>query len=104
MPGNRAGSQVEGLESKCEKSYFIHTIPSQLPVKNFWFQHFFQFCCCKSQRTFWKNLNPDFQVWLLFFVQDLLYSKKNVAEFDAELIGTNFKIQKEKIKSSHALF
>ena len=40
LPGNMVGSQVKGLESKFNKSYFIHTIPGQLPVKKFWFQHF----------------------------------------------------------------
>ena len=30
---NRAGSQVKGLESKFDKTYFIHAIPGQLPVK-----------------------------------------------------------------------
>ena len=27
LPGNRAGSQVKGVESKFNKNYFIHTIP-----------------------------------------------------------------------------
>ena len=38
--------------------------------KNFWLQHF-QFCSYRSQRTFQKNINPDFQVWLLFLVPRL---------------------------------
>ena len=37
LPGNTAGSQVKGVESKCDKYYFIHTIPDQLPIKKFWF-------------------------------------------------------------------
>ena len=67
-PGNRAGSQVKGLESKL--------IPGQLPVKNFWFQHFFQFCGYRSQKTFQKKFHSNFQVWLLFLVQRLPFSEK----------------------------
>ena len=40
LPGNRAGSQARGVESKFDKYYFIHTIPGQLPVKTFWFKYF----------------------------------------------------------------
>ena len=34
-PGNRAVSQVKGVESRFGKYYFIQTIPGQLPVKTF---------------------------------------------------------------------
>ena len=27
LPGNRVGSPVKGLESKLDKTYFIHTVP-----------------------------------------------------------------------------
>ena len=64
----QGGFTVQELESKL--------IPGQLPVKNFWFQHFFQFCGYRSQRTFQKNFHSNFQVWLLFLVQRLLFSKK----------------------------
>ena len=40
LPGNRAGSQVKGLESKFDKYFFIHMIPGQLPIKKFWFKYF----------------------------------------------------------------
>ena len=40
LPGNRAGSQVKGLESKFDKYYFIHTILGQLDVKKFGFKYF----------------------------------------------------------------
>ena len=36
---NKVGSHVKESESKFDISYFIHTIPGQLPVKNFFFQH-----------------------------------------------------------------
>ena len=39
LPGNRVKSQVRGLESKFDRSFFIHTIPVQLPVKKSWFKH-----------------------------------------------------------------
>ena len=62
LPENRTQSQVKGLESKFDKSYFIHTIPNEVPVKKFCFQ----FCSYRSQRLFQKKFNPDFQVWLAF--------------------------------------
>ena len=37
---NRARSQVKAVESKFDKYNFIHTIPSQLPVKKNWFKYF----------------------------------------------------------------
>ena len=40
LPGNRAGSQVKGVEARFDKFYFIHTIPGQLPVKKLWFKYF----------------------------------------------------------------
>ena len=40
LPGNRAGSQVKGVESKFDKYYFIHTILGQIFVKKFWFKYF----------------------------------------------------------------
>ena len=40
LPGNRAGSQVKGKESKFGKHYFFHTTPGHLPVKKFWFKYF----------------------------------------------------------------
>ena len=64
LPGNRVGSQVKGIESKY---YFIHRIPGQLPVKKFG-SNIFQFCGYRSQRTFQKIFNPDFQIWLVFLV------------------------------------
>ena len=39
-PGNRAESEVKGVELKFKKYYFIHTIPGQLPVKKVWFKYF----------------------------------------------------------------
>ena len=62
LPENRKQSQIKGLESKFDKSYFIHTILDEVPVKKFWFQ----FCSYRSQRLFQKEFNPDFQVWLAF--------------------------------------
>ena len=40
LSGNRAGSQVKGVELKFDNYYFIHKIPGQLPVKIFWFKYF----------------------------------------------------------------
>ena len=40
LTGNRAGSQVKGLESKFDKYFFMYTILVQLPVKKFWFKYF----------------------------------------------------------------
>ena len=51
LAGNRAGSQVQGVESNFDKYYFIHTTPGPLPVKNFRL-NIFQFCGCRPRRTF----------------------------------------------------
>ena len=47
----------------------IHTVPGQLPVKKIG-SNIFQFFSGGyiSQRTFLKNFNPDFQIWLVFLV------------------------------------
>ena len=62
----------------------------------------FQFCGYRSQRTFQKNFNPDFQIWLLFLVPFLhvfkIYVTWPEAEFKSESIGTSFKSQKWKTK------
>ena len=49
---------------------------------------FSNFCSYRSQRTFQKNSNSDFQVWLLF--------TPTKAEFNAESIGNNLQSQKWK--------
>ena len=67
LPGNMLGSQVKVVESKFDKYYFFHTVPGQLPVKEFG-SNIFQFCSYISQRTFQKNVKPDFQIWLVFLV------------------------------------
>ena len=51
---------------------------------------FSNFCSYRSQRTFQKNSNSDFQVWLLF--------TPTKAEFNAESIGNNLQSQKWKRK------
>ena len=70
LGGNRAGSQVKRSESKFDISYFTQTIPGQIPVKKIG-SITFQFCGYRSQRTFQKNFNPDFQIWLFFLVPRL---------------------------------
>ena len=59
LPGNRDVSQVKGLESKFGKSYFIRTIPDQLPVKSILIPTFSSFAATDQ-----KSFNPDSQVWL----------------------------------------
>ena len=61
-------------QSKFDKYYFIHRIPRQLPVKKFGLTTF-QYCDHRSQRTFQKNFNPNFQIWLVFLVPFLHYLK-----------------------------
>ena len=72
LAGNRAGSQVKGSESKFDISYFTHTIPGQLPVKNFC-SSTFQFYSYRSQRICQKNFNPDFKAPLLFLILRLCF-------------------------------
>ena len=54
FPGNRAGLQVKGVESKLDESYFIHMIPSQLPVKTFG-SNILQFATIDRKRHLKKN-------------------------------------------------
>ena len=107
FPENRARSKVKEVGSKFDKYYFIHTIPGQLPVKNFG-SNVFQFCDYLSQRKFLKNFNPDWQTWLVFLTPFLYllrtYIEEADAEFNVESIGTNFKSQKWKIKKLVCLF
>ena len=56
LPGNREGSQVKGLESKFGKSYFIHTIPGQLPVKKILIPTFSSFAATDHKGHFGKAL------------------------------------------------
>ena len=74
LPGNRAGSQVKVVKSKFDKYYFIHTIKGHLPVKKIG-SNIFQCWGYILQRTFQKNLNRDFQIWLVFLVQFLHFLK-----------------------------
>ena len=94
LPGNREESQVKGVESKFDEYFFIHVIPDQLPVKSF-SSNIFQFCGYRSQRTFQKNFNLDFQFWLGFLVPLLHFLKTYLnlpgAEFNAESSSTNFR-------------
>ena len=110
LPGNRAGSQVKRVESKFDKYYFIDTIPGQLSVKKFG-SNIFQFCDCRSQRTFQKNFNLDFQIWLVFLVPFLHFLKTQVKLSDAEsdylmlnLLVLVSNPKNEKPKSLYVLF
>ena len=110
LPENRAKSKVKGFESKFRKSFFIRMITGQLLLKNVGF-NIFQFCSYRSQMTFQKNLDPDFQVWLLwlkFGTTIISFLKKRVrfsdAEFNAKPIGINFKSQKRKRKKLICFF
>ena len=61
-----------------------------------------QFCGYRSHRTFQRNFNPHFQIWLVFLVPFLHVLRTSVnladAEFNAESIGTIFESQKWKSK------
>ena len=84
----------------------INTVLSTWFLVNFLLKKFgsniFQFCSYRSQRTFQNHFNLDFQIWLVFLVPFLNFLKTQVklpdAEFNVELIGTNFKSQKWKTK------
>ena len=65
LAGNRAGSQVKGVESKFEK-YATRFLVSFLSKK--FGSNIFQFCGYRSQKTFQESFNPDFQIWLVFLV------------------------------------
>ena len=57
----------------------------------------FQCCGYRWERTFQKNANLIFRAWLLFSIPGPNISKKLLdAEFNAELFGTNLKLQKSK--------
>ena len=59
-------------ESKSQNQNLTYLIPPTWFLVNFLKKNFgsstFQFCGYRSQRTFQKNFNLDFQVWLLFLV------------------------------------
>ena len=104
LPESRAKSKVKGFKSKFKKSCFIRMITGQLLLKNVGF-NIFQFCSYRPQMTFQKNLDPDFQVWLLWLKYGttiISFLKKWVrfsdAEFNSKPIGINFKFQKWKRK------
>ena len=103
MVTSQTGVQGRGeLEQKLDKSYFIHTIPGQIPAKKVWFQHF-PVLWHRSQSTFQKNFSTGFQVFVCFFLVPCLrfwkeWIKFPDAEFIAESTGTNFKSQKWKSK------
>ena len=92
--------------SKCCNQNLTNPISSTRFLVNFLSKNFgvniFQFCGYRWQRTFQKDFNADFQVWLLFLVPRLYFWKKWVrfpdSEFNAESICTNLKSQKWKNK------
>ena len=97
MPGNKARSQFKGLEYIFDKSYFIHAIPGQFPVKKSWFQQFSSFATIDYTGRFRKILTWTFNFGCFSWYHVYLFEKKRIkfpdAEFNAELVGTNFKSQ-----------
>ena len=83
LRGNRAESQNKVIEPKFDKYYFIHTIPGQIPLNKIG-SNIFQLCGYRSQRTFQKNFNLDFQIWLVFLVPFLHFLKTQVKLSDVE--------------------
>ena len=100
LSGNRAGSQVKGEESKFDKYLFIYMIPGQLPVKKILIQIFSSFAAIDQKGHFRKILTRIFKFgsfyWYLHFLKTII--KLPDAEFNAELIDTDFKSQKWKTK------
>ena len=62
LQGNREGSQVRRLESKFGKSYFIHIIPGQFPVKKLLIPTFSSYVATDHKGHFRKVLT-----WILKF-------------------------------------
>ena len=87
-------SQFKGPESKSNLAYAGATIPGVSNMQRYWSHHMLVLSL-RSQRSFFLNLGPLFQVWLLFYVPHPRFLKKWVwfsgAEFNSESIGTKFK-------------
>ena len=76
LQGNSAWSQVKGGTIKIWKILFhSHDSWSTSYEKNFG-SNVFQFCDYRSQRIFQKNFKPDSQIWLVFLVPFLYFSKR----------------------------
>ena len=110
LPENRAGSQVKGLESKFEKSFSYPHNSWSNSCKKILVPRFSSFATIVygSQMTFQKNFNLDFQVWLLFLVPRLHFSKNEL-----DLLTQNLMLirlapvsnpKNKKAKNSHAFF
>ena len=101
-----------GHYSKCCNQNLTNPISSTRFLVNFLSKYFgvniFQFCGYRWQRTFQKDLNADFQVWLLFLVPHLYFWKKWAtfpdSEINAESICTNLKSQKLKKQKARMPF
>ena len=75
LPGNREWSQVKELESKFGKSYFIHTIPGQLPVKKFLIPTCSSFAAIDHKGHFKKILTRFFKFGCFSLYQAYIFEK-----------------------------
>ena len=73
----RKQGEVKGSESKCDASFFTHTIPDQVVMKNVCCNTF-QFCGYRSQRTFHKNLTQIFECGCFSWYHAYIFEKKKV--------------------------
>ena len=108
LPGSRTGSQVKGLESKFDKSCFIHTIPGQFPVKKNVIPTLSSFATIDLKENFRKTLTWIFKFGCLFWYHAYIF-EENKLDFLIQNLMLNrltpiSNPKKEKGKSSYALF
>ena len=104
LPGNREESQVKGLESKFGKSYFIHTIPGQLPVKKILIPTFSSFAATDHKGDFRKVLTRIFVFGCFPWYHAYIF-ENNKLEFRMQnLIWHPFQIPKMKKQKARIPF
>ena len=106
LPGNSVESQGKWLESKFDKSCFIHTIPGQLPIKVL-VSTFSSFATIGHKAHFRKIVTQTFKFGSFCWYHNYIF-KKNELNFLMENLKLNrlariSSPKKEKAKSSYTL-
>ena len=108
MTENREGSQVNELESKFDQSYFIHTIPGQLPVKKIVTPKFSSFAAKDHKGHFRKILTQIFKFGYFSWYHAYSFEKNKLDFLMQNLILNRLapisNLKNEEAKSSHAPF
>ena len=101
-------SQVKGLESKIDKTYFIHTIPGQFHVKQNWFQHFPVLGLQISKDTSQKKLTRIFKFGCFSWYHAYIFEENELNTLMQNLMLNRLtpipNPKNEKVKSSYVLF